>query len=100
MKNFSSPQSILHYPVMLDEVLKICDPKNGGDFIDCTFGYGGYSNAILSYPKTKVIALDRDFQTKKYAEKIKKIIKIDFRFIIKSLVKCQKILTQKKNLIL
>ena len=48
MKNFSSPQHISHYPVMLDEVLKICNPINGGDFIDCTFGYGGFSNAILS----------------------------------------------------
>ena len=22
---------------------KICNPKNGGNFMDCTFGAGGYS---------------------------------------------------------
>ena len=71
---------------MLNEVLEICNPANGGNFIDCTFGYGGYSNALLSFPKTKVIAFDRDSQTKKYAEKQSKITKVDFLFIIKNLV--------------
>ena len=27
-----------HLPVMIDEVVKICNPKNGGNFMDCTFG--------------------------------------------------------------
>ena len=80
MKNFSSPQNISHYPVMLDEVLKICNPIKGGTFIDCTFGYGGYSNAILSYPNTKIIAFDRDLNTKKFAEKTKKIYENRFFF--------------------
>ena len=96
MKNFSSPQHISHYPVMLDEVLKICNPINGGDFIDCTFGYGGFSNAILSYPKTKVIALDRDIHTKKYAEKIKKNYKDRFSFYNKKFSELSKNITTKK----
>ena len=96
MKNLSSPQDISHYPVMLDEVLKICNPENGGDFIDCTFGYGGFSNAILSYPKTKVIALDRDIQTKKYAEKIKKNYKDRFSFYNKKFSELSKNVTTKK----
>ena len=96
MKNLSSPQDISHYPVMLDEVLKICNPENGGDFIDCTFGYGGFSNAILSYPKTKVIALDRDIQTKKYAEKIKKNYKDRFSFYNKKFSELSKNITTKK----
>ena len=96
MKNLSSPQDISHYPVMLDEVLKICNPENGGDFIDCTFGYGGFSNAILSYPKTKVIALDRDIQTKKYAEKIKKNYKDRFSFYNKRFSELSKNITTKK----
>ena len=96
MKNFSSPQYISHYPVMLDEVLKICNPINGGDFIDCTFGYGGFSNAILSYPKTKVIAIDRDIQTKKYAEKIKKNYKDRFSFYNKKFSELSKNITTKK----
>ena len=49
-----------HFPVMLDEVIKICSPSKGGVYIDCTFGGGGYSKKLLKFPQTKVIALDRD----------------------------------------
>ena len=45
-----------HYPVLLDEILSIISPQNGGTFIDCTFGQGGYSQSILKFSKTKVIA--------------------------------------------
>ena len=55
----SSPE-YPHFPVMLDEVIKICAPSKGGIYIDCTFGGGGYSKKLLKFPKTKVIALDRD----------------------------------------
>ena len=68
MKDFSSPKQLSHYPVMLDQVLKICEPEKGGNFVDCTFGSGGYSNTILSFTKTKVIALDRDLHTQEYAD--------------------------------
>ena len=27
--------------------MDICKPEKGGLFIDCTFGAGGYTNAIL-----------------------------------------------------
>ena len=36
-----------HYPVLLKEILSIISPQNGGTFIDCTFGQGGYSKSIL-----------------------------------------------------
>ena len=50
-----------HYPVMLDEVIKICGYSNKNQLvIDCTFGGGGYSKALLKSPNIKVIALDRD----------------------------------------
>tara|TARA_B100000945_G_C20362162_1_gene587713 strand:+ start:81 stop:1097 length:1017 start_codon:yes stop_codon:yes gene_type:complete len=80
MKYISSPKKPLHFPVMLKEVLKISQADKGGLFVDCTFGSGGYSNAILSFPKTKVIALDRDLNTKIYADKTKKINKNRFTF--------------------
>ena len=60
-----------HYPVMLNQVLSIISPQHGGTFIDCTFGGGGYSEAILKFPKTNVFALDRDSLTKKYASALK-----------------------------
>ena len=45
-----------HFPVMLNEVLKISSPSRGGNFVDCTFGAGGYSKEILKFSKTKVQA--------------------------------------------
>ena len=57
------PQTSLetsHFPVMLNEVIKICSPEKGGSFVDCTFGGGGFSKEILKFPNTKVTALDRD----------------------------------------
>jgi len=55
-----SLEKIKHYPVMLNQVLSIISPQRGGTYIDCTFGGGGYSEAILKFSNTKVIALDRD----------------------------------------
>jgi len=49
-----------HYPVMLNQILSIISPQRGGTFIDCTFGGGGYSEAILKFSNTKVVAIDRD----------------------------------------
>ena len=56
----TSSSELSHFPVMLDEVIKICSPDKGGVYIDCTFGGGGYSKKLLKFSKTKVIALDRD----------------------------------------
>ena len=61
-----------HFPVMINEVLETCHPVVGRKFLDCTFGGGGYSKEILKYPKTKVLAIDRDIKTKNFAEKIQK----------------------------
>ena len=59
-----------HFPVLLDELVSILSPLYGGTFIDCTFGQGGYSKALLRYNKTNVIALDRDPNSNIIAEKI------------------------------
>ena len=69
-----------HYPVLLSELISIITPQHGGTFIDCTFGQGGYSNKILSYKDTKVIALDRDIESKKKAQEILKSFQNRFRF--------------------
>ena len=69
-----------HYPVLLKEILSIISPQNGGTFIDCTFGQGGYSQSILKFSKTKVIALDRDIDCKKVAENLERKNKKRFTF--------------------
>ena len=69
-----------HYPVMLNQVLSIISPQHGGTFIDCTFGGGGYSRAILKFPDTKVFAFDRDKLTCKYATILEKKFPKRFNF--------------------
>ena len=72
-----------HYPVLLTEIISIITPQYGGTFIDCTFGQGGYTKKILNFDNTKVIALDRDPESLKKAEEIKK--KFEDRFLFKNI---------------
>lgn len=50
----------LHQPVMLDEVVSTLSPKDGGYYIDATFGNGGYSRALLEAANCHVMAIDQD----------------------------------------
>ena len=74
--------TLKHYPVLLNEIISIITPQHGGTFIDCTFGQGGYSKKILSFKNTKVIALDRDIESKEKANLILK--EFPDRFIFKN----------------
>ncbi len=74
------PEKTLHYPVLLNEVINILTPQNGGTFIDCTFGQGGYSKKILEYPNTKVVAIDRDKNSHHIASDLKKKFEDRFSF--------------------
>ena len=76
------PKRQKHYSVLLDEIISIITPQYGGTFIDCTLGQGGYAKKILQYSNTKIIALDRDSDTKKVALEIEK--KFRNRFIFKN----------------
>ncbi len=70
-----------HFPVMLDEIVKICNlSKKNQLVIDCTFGGGGYTEALLKFPNFKVIALDRDKSAAKRAEAIKTKSLNQFKF--------------------
>src|SRR3954468_7143532 len=52
--------SVPHIPVLGREAIDHLAPREGGLYIDATFGAGGYSRAILDVPGTRVIAIDRD----------------------------------------
>jgi len=49
-----------HIPVLCRPVLDFLAVKDGGVYIDATFGAGGYTRAILAAADCKVIAIDRD----------------------------------------
>lgn len=74
---------VKHYPVLLNEIISVITPQHGGTFIDCTFGQGGYTKKILDFPHTRVIALDRDTDTKKNADLIS--ANFEDRFLFKNL---------------
>jgi len=83
MKAITIPDVKKHYPVLLSELISIINPQYGGTFVDCTFGQGGYTKKILSFPKTKVIGLDRDLKSSKKATEVQN--KFEDRFIFKNI---------------
>ncbi|HEY0356619.1 MAG TPA: 16S rRNA (cytosine(1402)-N(4))-methyltransferase RsmH, partial [Flavisolibacter sp.] len=55
-----------HVPVLLQEVIDHLQIKPGGVYVDCTFGGGGHSKAILEKlgPQGKLVAFDQDADAK------------------------------------
>jgi 16S rRNA (cytosine1402-N4)-methyltransferase len=51
-----------HIPVLFKEVIENFCPQSGDNYIDCTFGGGGYSFSIVQKikPKGKIIGVDLD----------------------------------------
>ena len=52
-----------HLPVMLREVVSSLKPKDGGKYIDATFGAGGHTRALLAAAGCEVLGFDRDPRT-------------------------------------
>ena len=72
MNNQISSLEISHFPVMLNEVLKITSPLPKKKIIDCTFGGGSYSREFLKFDQTKVQAIDRDLNVSPIAKQLVK----------------------------
>ena len=93
-----SSENEKHYPVLINELINIITPQYGGTFIDCTFGQGGYTKKILEYSKSKVIAIDRDKESKKISKEIKKIFKDRFVFENKRFSQINEINLESENI--
>jgi 16S rRNA (cytosine1402-N4)-methyltransferase len=54
------PADRRHIPVLGRQAIELLNPREGGIYVDATFGAGGYSRAILETAGTRVIGIDRD----------------------------------------
>ena len=55
-----NPAPPRHVPVLGGEAVEMLEPRDGGIYVDATFGAGGYSRAILDVAGTRVVGIDRD----------------------------------------
>src|SRR3982075_3402213 len=55
-----NPAAQRHIPVLGRQAVEMLAPRDGGIYVDATFGAGGYSRAILDTAGTRVIGIDRD----------------------------------------
>ncbi len=75
-------QQQYHIPVLLDEVIEGLQIQPDGIYVDCTFGGGGHSKAILEKlsVKGKLVAFDQDDDARKNLPEDEKIIFIPQNF--------------------
>lgn len=75
-------QEQYHIPVLLNEVIESLNIQPGGTYVDCTFGGGGHSKAILEKlsAKGKLIAFDQDDDARKNLPDDKRIIFVPQNF--------------------
>lgn len=73
---------IYHTPVLLSEAMEALDIKPDGVYVDCTFGGGGHSLAILKHlsNKGKLIVFDQDEDAKKNVPEDNRIIFVPQNF--------------------
>ncbi|MDZ5761074.1 16S rRNA (cytosine(1402)-N(4))-methyltransferase RsmH [Lyticum sinuosum] len=74
-------QSNLHKPVLLNEVISALSICDNGIYIDCTFGAGGHSKAILNHNSSVCLyAFDRDESVCDIASSFDSIYKGRYKF--------------------
>ncbi len=78
-------ETLIHQPVLLDEVISYLAPKQGESYLDLTAGYGGHADKILDVTQNykDAVLIDRDenaikYLTAKYRKVKPKIVHGDF----------------------
>lgn len=79
---FPIPNSDYHISVLLHETIKSLQIKPDGIYVDCTFGGGGHSKAILEKlgENGKLLAFDQDEDAKRNVPKDPRIIFVPHNF--------------------
>ena len=64
---------MLHFPVLLEESLDFLIHKKNGNYIDCTYGRGGHTSAILNRIDSsgQLTSFDKDLDAFNHASLIK-----------------------------
>lgn len=70
-----------HKPVMIHEVIHYLKPVAGETYLDCTYGRGGYSQAILDSADCQLVATDRDTDAQHHAQTFAAGYPRRFRFV-------------------
>lgn len=73
----------IHKSLFINKAIDLLITNKDGIYIDCTFGLGGHSKKILNRlsKKGKLIAIDKDLNTKIYAKKLGLILDKRFNLI-------------------
>ena len=75
-------ESSYHKPVLLDETIEALKIQPDGIYVDCTFGGGGHSQAILERlnDNGKLVAFDQDEDTRKNVPNDDRVIFVPHNF--------------------
>lgn len=81
-KSVTGETSGYHTPVLLNEVIEHLAIKPGGVYVDCTFGGGGHSRAILEQlsEEGRLIAFDQDEDAKRNLPDDKRVLFVPHNF--------------------
>ncbi len=92
-QNKNQNKNILHEPVLINQVVKILNPKKGERYLDLTAGYGGHASVIIGLtgnPSGSVL-VDRDPNAikrlhERFKEDIPRTLNLDFFAASKELI--------------
>ncbi|MBU1626283.1 16S rRNA (cytosine(1402)-N(4))-methyltransferase, partial [bacterium] len=75
--------SLIHKPVLIEEVVRILQPMNNKTYIDCTIGGAGHALRILesSPPEGFLVGIDTDIEALRCAKENLKNYKGRFELV-------------------
>ena len=85
-----------HNPVMLNQAIDSLNVRANLNYVDATFGRGGYTQSILEKAKCRLISIDQDPDVLIYAKKIKKKYNSNFSIVTDSFKNITSIINDQK----